>query len=256
MSKIALTPDASGTGTFTIAAPNSNTDRTLTLPDATGTVLAAPAGAVTINSSAPSNSLTVDGSGNAGFGTASPGSRVEIFSPSSALTTGNLALNTSSTTGASRISFKESGSTVGQIAYSHDGNNLELIANESGSGILFYTNGTNERARITSAGTFSVGNTAVTPAFSGTGATSTIPVNSGSGGALCLVRGYDTNSGIAYCNAYVVAVRVNSGGPPDVAATLLNASGASKTITFSSSGGFVVLTPSAATLMIISFFGL
>jgi hypothetical protein len=39
MSKIALTPDASGTGTFTIAAPNSNTNRTLTLPDATGEVL-------------------------------------------------------------------------------------------------------------------------------------------------------------------------------------------------------------------------
>lgn len=36
MSKIALTPDASGTGTFTIAAPNSNTNRTLTLPDTSG----------------------------------------------------------------------------------------------------------------------------------------------------------------------------------------------------------------------------
>jgi hypothetical protein len=36
MSKIALTPNASGTGTFTIAAPNSNTNRTLTLPDSTG----------------------------------------------------------------------------------------------------------------------------------------------------------------------------------------------------------------------------
>ena len=39
MSKIALTPNASGTGTFTIAAPNSNTDRTLTLPDEAGTVV-------------------------------------------------------------------------------------------------------------------------------------------------------------------------------------------------------------------------
>jgi hypothetical protein len=39
MSKIALTPDASGTGTFTIAAPNSNTNRTLTLPDEAGVVL-------------------------------------------------------------------------------------------------------------------------------------------------------------------------------------------------------------------------
>jgi len=38
MSSIKLSPNASGSGAFTIAAPNSNTDRTLTLPDATGTV--------------------------------------------------------------------------------------------------------------------------------------------------------------------------------------------------------------------------
>ena len=38
MSKIALQGDASGTGTFTIASPNSNTDRTLTLPDGAGTI--------------------------------------------------------------------------------------------------------------------------------------------------------------------------------------------------------------------------
>jgi hypothetical protein len=39
VSKISLAPDASGTGIFTIASPNSNTNRTLTLPDATGTVV-------------------------------------------------------------------------------------------------------------------------------------------------------------------------------------------------------------------------
>jgi len=39
VSKIAISGNASGTGTFTIAAPNSNTDRTLTLPDEAGTVL-------------------------------------------------------------------------------------------------------------------------------------------------------------------------------------------------------------------------
>lgn len=38
MSKIALSGNASGTGTLTISAPNTSTDRTLTLPDATGTV--------------------------------------------------------------------------------------------------------------------------------------------------------------------------------------------------------------------------
>jgi uncharacterized protein (AIM24 family) len=38
MSKIALSPNAGGTGVFTIASPNSNSDRTLNLPDAGGTV--------------------------------------------------------------------------------------------------------------------------------------------------------------------------------------------------------------------------
>jgi len=39
VSKIALSPDSSGTATFTIASPNSNTNRTLTLPDVAGTLL-------------------------------------------------------------------------------------------------------------------------------------------------------------------------------------------------------------------------
>jgi len=39
MSKIALSPDDSGTGTFTLASPNSNTNRTLTLPDSAGELL-------------------------------------------------------------------------------------------------------------------------------------------------------------------------------------------------------------------------
>ena len=39
MSKVAITGNASGTGVFTVASPNSNTDRVLTLPDESGTVL-------------------------------------------------------------------------------------------------------------------------------------------------------------------------------------------------------------------------
>lgn len=39
MSSIKLESNASGTGIFTIASPNSNTNRTLTLPDNTGTIL-------------------------------------------------------------------------------------------------------------------------------------------------------------------------------------------------------------------------
>jgi hypothetical protein len=39
MSKVAIIGNTSGTGVFTVASPNSNTDRVLTLPDETGTVL-------------------------------------------------------------------------------------------------------------------------------------------------------------------------------------------------------------------------
>ena len=39
MSKITLTPNDNGAGTFTIASPNSNTNRTLTLPDSAGELL-------------------------------------------------------------------------------------------------------------------------------------------------------------------------------------------------------------------------
>tara|TARA_B100001939_G_scaffold293761_1_gene266502 strand:- start:191 stop:745 length:555 start_codon:yes stop_codon:yes gene_type:complete len=39
MSQVKITGNASGTGVLTIAAPNTNTDRTFSLPDETGTVL-------------------------------------------------------------------------------------------------------------------------------------------------------------------------------------------------------------------------
>lgn len=38
MSQVKIQGNASGTGIFTVAAPNSNTDRTLTLPDSAGTL--------------------------------------------------------------------------------------------------------------------------------------------------------------------------------------------------------------------------
>lgn len=57
MSKIALSPDDSGTGTFTLASPNSNTNRTLTLPDSAGELL----------------TTTGDGSGLTGIATAAQG---------------------------------------------------------------------------------------------------------------------------------------------------------------------------------------
>ena len=39
MSNVKIIGNVSGTGTFTIEAPNSNTDRTLTLPDSAGSLV-------------------------------------------------------------------------------------------------------------------------------------------------------------------------------------------------------------------------
>jgi hypothetical protein len=80
MSKIALTPNASGTGVFTISSPATNTNRTLTLPDITGTL------------------VSTDASGNVGIGTSSPLAKTNIVSAGAALGgTSHLALGASTT---------------------------------------------------------------------------------------------------------------------------------------------------------------
>jgi len=69
MSLVKIQSNASGTGEFTIAAPNSNTNRTLTLPDATGTVVVT-GGAQTIEfaaGSASTPSITTTGDTNTGI---------------------------------------------------------------------------------------------------------------------------------------------------------------------------------------------
>jgi len=56
MSKVAITGNASGTGVFTVASPNSNVDRVLTLPDETGTVITT---ATTLVPSTTNTSITL-----------------------------------------------------------------------------------------------------------------------------------------------------------------------------------------------------
>ena len=63
MAKVKITGHASGSGVVTVTAPNTSTDRTITLPDATGTLLnsdgsgAALTGidAATVSTTAPSS---------------------------------------------------------------------------------------------------------------------------------------------------------------------------------------------------------
>jgi hypothetical protein len=56
MSKVAIIGNASGTGVFTVASPNSNVDRVLTLPDETGTVITT---ATTLIPSATNTAITL-----------------------------------------------------------------------------------------------------------------------------------------------------------------------------------------------------
>jgi len=51
MSKIALSGNANGSGTFTIASPNSNSDRILNLPDSAGTLATAESTLTQFNAS-------------------------------------------------------------------------------------------------------------------------------------------------------------------------------------------------------------
>lgn len=69
MSRITLAPNASGTGTLTVAAPNTNTDRTITLPDLTGTAV--------VNQG--SGAFVIDSNGNVGIGTSSPTSPLTLY---------------------------------------------------------------------------------------------------------------------------------------------------------------------------------
>ena len=58
MSKITLAPNAAGTGIFTVAAPGTSTDRTLTLPDATTTLVGTDATQTLTNKTLQGGALT------------------------------------------------------------------------------------------------------------------------------------------------------------------------------------------------------
>jgi hypothetical protein len=123
MSKISLSPDVAGTGIFTIASPNSNTNRTLTLPDDTGTIVTnsgnqagsftslSTSGAVVFNDAGAdvdfrvegdtdSNLLFVDASTDrVGIGTSSPAVKLDFGITTNGTQIVNLRKNSNSIAG-------------------------------------------------------------------------------------------------------------------------------------------------------------
>jgi hypothetical protein len=64
MSSIALSPNAAGTAIFTVAAPGTSTDRTITLPNATTTLVGTDATQTLTNKTINGGALTIASGGN------------------------------------------------------------------------------------------------------------------------------------------------------------------------------------------------
>jgi hypothetical protein len=136
MSKIALTPNASGSGTLTIAAPNTNTDSTINLPDASGSF------------------VTANTSGNVGIGTSSPTSFGD----------GNTKLAVvSNTSGTADVNIRWGTNAVKGILYCNDVSGAGIGIGSTTSAYLgFLSNGT-ERMRIDSSGNVLMATTTLYP---------------------------------------------------------------------------------------------
>ena len=142
MSLVKVQGNASGTGIFTVAAPNSNTDRTLTLPDATGTVLTDSSGVLNIGS----GQVYKDASGNVGIGTSSPGYKLTV---------------------SGRISYSGSIGEGADTTLSSSGTSVRIAESSTWQTLALYTAGS-ERARITSGGDMLVGTTSTSTPTSST----------------------------------------------------------------------------------------
>jgi hypothetical protein len=195
MSKISLAPDASGSGIFTIASPNSNTNRTLTLPDDTGTIVTNSgnqagsfttlntSGAVVFNDAGAdvdfrvegdtdANLLFVDaGNNRVGIGTSTPTYKLDVEASADNGSFVAEIVNTNSASdgrGILNLVGNSSGAVstlvfAGGRYFGTDNDTLAVINNAAAGGISFCVGGIvnstrNEGARITSGGYFKASN--------------------------------------------------------------------------------------------------
>jgi len=79
MAKVKIQGNASGTGVLTVTAPNTSTDRTITLPDATGTLATTADVPSSITDNGDATAITIDSSERVGIGTGSPTARLHVY---------------------------------------------------------------------------------------------------------------------------------------------------------------------------------
>jgi hypothetical protein len=168
MSKISLAPDDSGTGIFTIASPNSDTNRTLTLPDDTGTIVTDSgnqagsfttlntSGAVVFNDAGADVDFRVEGDTDAnllfvdastdrvGIGTNTPSYTLDITNSASGL----------------RLGSDVAGYRFFREATGGDAGLLQFYGSQSGYTGYIFDSVDGERVRIDTSGNLLVGRTA------------------------------------------------------------------------------------------------
>jgi hypothetical protein len=144
MSLVAISGNVSGTGTLTIAAPNTNSNYTINLPTVTG-----------------GSFIASDSSGNVGIGTSSPSALLHVSQAST-----NFQVRVTSTTAAnfSAARFYNDAGNALDVGMSGStasyGANLGVIGTATNNSLTFKTNDT-ERMRIDTNGNLLVGTTSV-----------------------------------------------------------------------------------------------
>ncbi len=121
MSKVKIQGNASGTGVLTVTAPNTSTDRTITLPDESVTLGAATP---SIDDNGDATAITIDSSERVGIGTGSPAGSLEI---------------------------KGSNASEHLVLSHSSGSSYTSIGQDSSDNLRIYS-GTNERMRILAGG--------------------------------------------------------------------------------------------------------
>lgn len=158
MSKVKIQGNASGTGVLTVTAPNTSTDRTITLPDGDVTLGAATP---SIDDNGDATAITIDSSERVGLGTASPdsNSKLHIYNgasgQSAATNNTEVVIENSSTTGISFLTPNNASSGLwfadpesnasGRFYYTHSDNSLNVFTDGTqrlkidGDGLKFGT---------------------------------------------------------------------------------------------------------------------
>ena len=144
MAKVKITGHASGSGVITVTAPNTSTDRTITLPDSTGTILDE-------NSSLPAANLTgTVATARLGSGTASSGT---ILYGDQTYKTAPTSFNPDAA-----VTINESGADV-DFRVESDTNTHALYVNGEGDSVALGHTGKLSSVYTTDGGTAITGNT-------------------------------------------------------------------------------------------------